>query len=52
MVDFSAFEAFEGKKPSLLLDQHPDGKHLAMQIETADVFLAASIPRSAEQKPL
>jgi hypothetical protein len=41
MFDFRAFEAFEGKKPSRLLDQHPDGKHLAMQVETADAFLAA-----------
>lgn len=41
MIDFRAFEAFEEEKPSLLLDRHPNGKHLAMQIETADAFLAA-----------
>lgn len=41
MIDFRQFEAFEGEKPFRLLDQHPDGKHLAMQVKTADVFLSA-----------
>lgn len=41
MIDFQAFEAFEEEKPWLFLDQHPDGKHVAMQIATADAFLAA-----------
>lgn len=41
MIDLSSFEEFQGEKPSLLLDRHPDGKHLILQVETADVFLAA-----------
>jgi hypothetical protein len=41
MIDFNTFETFEGEKPYLLLDQHPDGNYLAMQIATTDVFLAA-----------
>lgn len=41
MIDFSSFETFESEKPTHLLDKHPDGKHLAMQVETEDVFLAA-----------
>jgi hypothetical protein len=41
MIDFSAFEGFEGERPYLLLEKHPDGKHLALQVATADVFLAA-----------
>ncbi len=40
MFDFTAFEAFEGHKPHLLLDRHPYGKHLAMQV-AMDVFPAA-----------
>lgn len=41
MIDFHSFEEFEGEKPCRLLDQHPDGKYVAMQIETIDAFFAA-----------
>lgn len=41
MIDFKTFEALEGKKPDRLLDRHPDGKYLAMQVPTADAYLAA-----------
>lgn len=40
-LHFSTFETFERKKPDRLLDQHPDGKHLAMQVSTVDAYLAA-----------
>jgi WD40 repeat protein len=41
MIDFSIFEKFQGKQPYKLLDQHPDGNYLAMQVQTSDVFSAA-----------
>jgi hypothetical protein len=41
VIDFSSFEEFQEERPYRLLDQHPDGIHLAMQIQTSDAFLAA-----------
>jgi len=41
MIDFRTFETLEEKKPDRLLDRHPDGKYLAMQVSTADAYLAA-----------
>jgi hypothetical protein len=41
MIDFEAFEAFQGEKPYRLLDRHPDNIYLAMQTQTSDVFSAA-----------
>src|SRR5579885_1682813 len=41
MIDFRTFETLEGKKPDCLLDRHPDGKYLAMQVSTKDAYLAA-----------
>ncbi len=41
MFDFTAFEAFEGEKPDILLDRHPGGNYLAMQVSTRDLFPAA-----------
>lgn len=50
MIDFDTFESFEGDKPYLLLDRHPDGTYLALQVEDkADI--AAAI-WSAETKRL
>lgn len=41
MVDFSTFEAFEGEKPDHLLNKHPDGTYLALQVTIGDVYPAA-----------
>lgn len=40
MIDFETFEAFEGEKPYLLLDRHPDGTYLALQVDIGDVAAA------------
>lgn len=41
MTDFDTFEAFKGAKPYFLLDRHPDGTYLAMQVEDmADIAAA------------
>ncbi len=41
MIDFRSFEAFEGEKPDRLLNKHPDGTHVALQITIGDVYPAA-----------
>lgn len=50
MIDFSAFEEIEREKPFRLLDQHPDGLHLAMQVATSDVFSAAVWNKETKQR--
>lgn len=50
MIDFSIFEAFKGAKLYLLLDQHPDGTYLAMQVE--DIGDIATATWSTETKRL
>lgn len=40
MIDFRTFEAFEGEKPYLLLDRHPDGAYLALQVDIGDIAAA------------
>ncbi len=49
MIDFDAFEAFEGEKPHLLLDRHPDGTYLALRVDIGD---AAAAIWSAETRRL
>ena len=41
MIDFDTFENFQGEKPFSLLDRYPDRIHLAMRVETSDVYSAA-----------
>ncbi len=41
MIDFHTFEAFEGEKPDHLLNKHPDGTYLALQVTIGDVYPAA-----------
>jgi hypothetical protein len=35
VINFDEFESLEKENPFFLLDQHPDGKHVAMHVTQA-----------------
>jgi hypothetical protein len=49
VIDFRSFQELEREKPYRLLDQHPDGVHLALQVNTFDVFIAAVWNKETKQ---